>query len=253
MKLNYKRLGEGEPIVILHGLFGMLDNWMSFGKHLSQDYQVIFVDQRNHGKSPHSDEVGYNYYVHDLFELIHELGISKAHILGHSMGGKTAMNFAVAHPKLTSSLISIDMGAHGYYTANHDEIFRAILSIDLKNYQTRSEVDSELEKSISEIGIRQFLLKNLERAETGYAWKANFKALHTNYDKLRKEVKAQSPFYGKALFVRGGNSKYIRDTDFDYIKSIFPNARLETIAGAGHWVHVEKQMELLAVLKTFLE
>lgn len=253
MKLNHKILGEGEPLVIMHGLFGMLDNWMSFAKKISESYQVILVDHRNHGRSPHSDEISFDLYKEDLRNLLNDLDIEKAHVMGHSMGGKTVMNFAVAYPNRTKSMISVDMGAHAYTKGNHDEIFGAILPLDLAQYSKRSDVDAALAEKISDFGIRQFLLKNLSRSGDTFVWKANFRALKKNYDELRKAVPSNTPYVGKCLFVRGGSSSYIRDKDFKSINEVFPNAQIETIEGAGHWVHAAKPQELLKVVKGFLE
>ena len=253
MKLNYKIIGNGEPIIILHGLFGMLDNWMSFANKLANDYAVILVDQRNHGKSGHSDEVGYYYFAQDLFDLLERLKISQAHIMGHSMGGKTAMIFSLTYPNKTKSLISIDMGAHGYYKSNHNAIFDAVLSIDLSQYSRRSQIDRQLEISISDLSTRQFILKNLQRENNGYSWKANFKALHKGYDELRVEINATTPYFGKTLFVKGELSDYIVKSDFEFIQKIFPNVEFQTIENAGHWIHAQKPNELLSVVRKFLE
>ena len=253
MKLNHKILGEGTPVVILHGLFGMLDNWMSFGKALAEDYQVILVDHRNHGRSPHSDEIGFPLFAQDLKNLLDDLGIPKAYVMGHSMGGKTVMHYATAYPENALGLISIDMAAHGYWRGNHDEIFDAILPIDLSQYERRSEIDEELSKKIKDTPIRQFLLKNLTRTNDGYTWKANFKILNDKYDEIRMPVPDTQVYQGPSLFVRGSESGYIRDQDMKYIESIFPKATLQTIDGAGHWIHAEKPAELLSIVRDFLE
>ncbi|MEE9371852.1 MAG: alpha/beta fold hydrolase [Saprospiraceae bacterium] len=253
MKLYHKIIGQGTTIVILHGLFGMLDNWMTIGKQLAKNYQVILVDHRNHGKSPHSQEISFELYANDLKELLDDLNIDRAYIMGHSMGGKTAMYFATKHPKRTLGMISIDMGAHKYMKGNHNEIFGAVLSIDLSKYKRRAEVDKKLSEKIPNLQVRQFLLKNLSRGKLEYSWKANFQVLHDKYDALRMAVPKESYFGGASLFIRGGSSPYIRDNDFDFVKSIFTNATLETIEGAGHWVHAEKPKELLFIVEDFLE
>ncbi|MDG2449821.1 MAG: alpha/beta fold hydrolase [Saprospiraceae bacterium] len=253
MKLNHKILGEGTPIVILHGLFGMLDNWMTFGKALAEKYKVILVDHRNHGKSPHSDEISFELYAQDLKELIDDLNIPRAYVLGHSMGGKTAMYFATRYPKSTLGIISVDIGAHGYYKGNHDEIFDAILPIDLNKYGRRGEIDDALSTKISILPTRQFLLKNLSRTDSSYKWKANFQVLHDQYDEIRKAVPEGSLYKGPSLIIRGGNSPYVRIQDMEYIQSIFPAVLLETVENAGHWVHAEKPKELLGIVHDFLE
>ena len=253
MKLNYKTIGEGTPIFILHGLFGMLDNWMSFGKRLAEEYKVILVDHRNHGKSPRADNISYSIYAEDLNELMNDLGIDRAYVLGHSMGGKTVQFFATMFPEKTIGMISVDMGAHEYPSGGHSEIFNAILPLDLSSFERRSEVDNELSDKLPELPVRQFLLKNLGRGENGFEWKANFQVLHDQYEIIREAVPNESRYTGPSLFVRGGNSPYIRDKDMEYINKIFPNAELKTIEGAGHWVHAEKPQKLLDIVKSFLE
>lgn len=254
LELNYKILGEGKvPVVIMHGLFGMLDNWLSFGKKAAENRQVILVDHRNHGRSPHDPKVSYALYAEDLYKLLTKLELEKVHLLGHSMGGKTAMAFALAYPNKTASMTSVDMGAHGYLSGNHDAIFDAILPLDLSTFTRRNEIDQALVGSIPDFGIRQFLLKNLSRSEQGFSWKANFPSLHKEYDSLRQAIESKTTFDGKALFVRGGNSNYVRDTDMDYILQLFPNAELVTIPDAGHWVHADKPDELLNLLMSTLE
>lgn len=252
MGLNYKSFGDGEPIIMLHGLFGMLDNWQSFGKVLAEQYQVFLVDQRNHGKSFHSEEFSYHLLAEDLKSFLEEQDLPNAHVLGHSMGGKTAMNFAALYPKLVKSLIVVDI-APKTYRGGHEDIFKAILNIDIKNISSRKEVNEQLSESIPDDGVRLFLMKNLTRnPEGGYRWKANFEVLYREYGSIMggdENVK----FDKASLFIKGGNSNYILPEDEAQIKSLFPQAKFAEVKDAGHWIHAEKPKVLLDILAHFLK
>jgi len=249
--LNYKSFGDGEPIIVLHGLFGMLDNWQSFGKALSKKYQVFIIDQRNHGKSIHSEDFSYTLLAEDLKSFMEEMGLTSAHILGHSMGGKTAMTFASQYPKFVKSLIVVDI-APKKYQGGHQAIFDAILSIDIGNVKARKEVNEQLNLSIPNDGVRLFLMKNLTRhPEGGYRWKANFKVLHQRYDTIMGSD-GMEVFNKQTLFVKGGQSDYILSEDETEIMRLFPFAKIMEVDGAGHWVHAEKPKELLTIVMAFL-
>ncbi len=251
MILNHKIIGEGEPLIILHGLFGMLDNWQRFAKKISEQYKVILVDQRNHGKSFRSEEFTYELLAKDCIELLDHLNIRKAHILGHSMGGKTTMQIATSYPERVESFVVVDI-APKTYAGDHQFIFDSVLSIDLEEAKTRKEIDEQLSKSIMEMGVRLFLMKNLKRKkEGGFEWKANFPILKNSYaDIMGHSLSATS--HSKGLFIRGGLSNYILSDDEAIIKHHFPNASMATIEGAGHWVHADKPEALLEVVVNFL-
>ena len=249
MQLNHKVLGAGEPIFILHGLFGMLDNWMTLAKELASSYQVILVDQRNHGKSLHDSDISYRSMADDLRALMDELEISTGHVLGHSMGGKTAMTFADQYHDRCRSLIVVDI-APKIYAASHIDIFEAILNLNLDLYSRRGEVDMALSKSIKVGAVRQFLLKNLKRTTDGFGWKANFQSLYKGYDELLA-IDPLNKSLVPALFIRGTKSNYISATDEMMIKDIYENVDIADI-NAGHWIHAEKPMELIEVLTTHL-
>lgn len=251
MGLNYKSFGEGEAIIILHGLFGMLDNWQSFGKALSEEYRVLLVDQRNHGKSYHTNEFSYPLLAQDLNIFMEDLNLPHAHIMGHSMGGKTAMTFASKYPDLVKSLIVVDI-APKQYQGGHEAIFKAILNIDINNVASRKEVNEQLLLSIPDIGVRLFLMKNLTRnPEGGYKWKANFKALYNQYPSIMGNDEYDG-FMKSSLFIKGGNSDYILQEDERIIKTLFPKAELIEVQGVGHWVHAEKPAELKTIVQQFL-
>ena len=252
MELNFKTYGEGEPIFILHGLFGSLDNWQTLGKKLAESHKVYLIDQRNHGKSPHSDSFSYHDMAEDLAELIRNENLDKITIMGHSMGGKTAMTFAVEYPNLLKKLIIVDI-APKKYPPHHDEIIDALYSLDLPSISSRREADEIMKHSIENDGTRLFLLKNLNREkEGGYSWKMNLDMLSNEIEKVIDVTEIPFPISIPSLFIRGGSSGYILDSDFEKIDQLFPNSEIETIEGAGHWVHAEKPQELFESVMEFI-
>jgi len=256
MQLNHKSIGAGDPLVILHGLFGMLDNWQTLGKRFGESRMSVLVDQRNHGKSPHADEVDYPSLADDLEEFLEDNWMHEADVLGHSMGGKVAMQYALNFPDRVRKLIVVDMGVK-QFPRGHDEIFAAMRSIPLtveagEKALSRSQIDELLAKKIAEPGIRMFLMKNLKRnKEKGYDWKMNLDALQAGYENILAPISGE-PWPGEALFIRGGKSGYIKDEDWLGIQALFPNAKLATIEGAGHWVHAEAPDEVFELVEDFL-
>lgn len=258
-KLNYKRLGEeeGMPLVILHGLFGMLDNWMTLGrKYAENGYDVWLVDQRNHGKSFHSDDFNYYLLAEDLYDFFNLHDIDSAIIMGHSMGGKTAMQFAVNYPERVYKLAVIDIAPIDY-EGNHQSIFEGVFKTDLSQAESRSDVETQLTEYIAEKSVRQFIMKNLKRAPSNkkFVWKANFHSLQQNYeDVLMNSLSPYDSFDGLSLFVNGGKSdKYMSEDKYEIIYDKFPNANIELIKEAGHWIHAEKPDELLRITLEFFE
>lgn len=252
MKLNYKKLGQGEPLIILHGLFGTLDNWQTLGRKLAERYTVFLLDQRNHGRSAHLPVHDYPSMAEDLHAFMEQHDLYQAHILGHSMGGKTAMEFALQYPDMVDKLIIVDI-APKQYEGGHEDIFKALLAVDLNALRDRQEAEAVLRQFISEEGVLQFLLKNLSRHKDGhFEWKMNLQVLHQHYDDILAPPVARSYFIGETLFIRGGKSRYILDSDMHLIHTYFPNARLATIPNAGHWVHAEAPEELLEEVQQFL-
>lgn len=253
MDLNYKEFGKGDPLIILHGLFGTLDNWQTIAKQLAEHYWVFIVDQRNHGKSPHHEELSYPLMAEDLHNFMEAKWIPRAHIMGHSMGGKTAMQFALTYPDMVDKLIVVDI-APGENPRGHDLIFAGLQSLKLDLITSRGEADEQLEASIKEFGIRQFLLKNLTRNKSGgYRWKMNLPAIHENYTNILAAINHDIPYDGDSLFISGENSDYITETSKTIIHSLFPEAEIKTIADAGHWVHADQPAALLETVRAFLD
>jgi pimeloyl-ACP methyl ester carboxylesterase len=252
MKLNHKIFGEGEEtMIILHGLLGSLDNWQSLAIRFSEKRRVITVDQRNHGKSPHEDGLSYKLMASDLKELMDDLNIEKAILLGHSMGGKAVMQFAFDYPDRVKDLIVADMNP-SESVPHHQKIFEALNSMDVDNLKTRGEADKHVAQYISDIGVRQFLLKNVDRTPDGFKWKVNLKAINEDYYEILAGVGDGQLYTGNALFIRGGRSNYILDPDIDDILELFPIAKLETIEEAGHWLHAEKPNEFYDIVENYL-
>ena len=255
--LNYKEFGLGEQVIILHGLFGTLDNWQTIAKKLSDHFTVFILDLRNHGRSPQTDD-DFNYQVlaDDLAEFMQDHWIYEARIVGHSMGGKVAMEFALNHPDSVKKLVVIDIAPKDY-RSGHDDIFDALIDIDLSTLTDRKEAETYLMNVLNnEVETVQFLLKNLSRQTEseggGYEWKMNLPVLHRDYKNILKAPDGE-PFLKPTLFIRGGNSHYIKEEDKAVINEFFPKAEIRTIDGAGHWVHAEKPKELMEMLMWFLQ
>lgn len=245
-------MGEGKPLIILHGLFGSLDNWLSIAKELTDTYQIFLVDQRNHGMSPHSDEFNYSVMAEDLEEFIKEHNIDRPYILGHSMGGKTAMKFALQHGDMWEKLIVVDISPKAY-PVHHDIILEGLSAIDVDALKSRGEADKKLAEYVSDFGTRQFLLKNLNRKKSGgFEWKINLPVIKENIEIIGEGMEQQLAIEKDVLFIRGEKSDYIRNDDVILITQHFPNARLETVKNAGHWVHAEQPEALLDLVKNFL-
>lgn len=253
MELNYKSFGQGEPVIILHGLFGTLDNWQTVARALAEHFLVFIVDQRNHGRSPHVEEMSYLLMAEDLLEFMESHWIYRAHVIGHSMGGKTAMQFALHYPDMVDKLAVIDMAPKAY-PGGHEEIFKALLDLDIDRVESRQDAEAFLARRIESPAVLQFLLKNISRNHDGrYAWKMNLPVIYQHYPEILKPVEGGEPYEGPALFLRGGLSPYVQPEDEAGIKALFPQARIETVENAGHWVHAEAPDEVVGRLKGFLE
>jgi len=253
MTLNYKKLGEGtQKVVILHGLFGSLDNWMTHGRYLaSKGFEVYLVDQRNHGKSPHTAAHDYELMSQDLADFLKEHNIEHPYLIGHSMGGKTVMHYAMHHQHNIKKLVVVDI-APKYYPPHHQQILNAFHSVDVANISSRKEAQESMSVHVSNVGVMQFLLKNLDRTKTGFQWKVNLDVLENEIEKIGSTYEFQTPQDVETLFIRGGNSDYILNEDRSLLKSHFPNSNLVTIRDAGHWVHAEQYENFISVLEHYL-
>ncbi len=268
MELFFRKYGEaGPPLIIVHGLYGSADNWVSIARELSDRFEVFVVDQRNHGHSPHSDIHDYPAMREDLLEFMDLQGIKKAVLIGHSMGGKTVMSFAEAWPERVQALVSVDIAPKSYRNlalasrtaANHSNMIDAMLKLDLTKVHTREDADHALATSIGSERIRSFLLKNLRREGERFNWRINLKAFSDNLEKIfegmdRETIAARGGITGfPVLFISGGNSEYIRAMDHQGIRDIFPTAEIVSIPGSGHWVHAEQPDLLVKTLRYFLD
>ncbi|MCE3296906.1 MAG: hypothetical protein K0R65_2620 [Crocinitomicaceae bacterium] len=258
MQLHFREMGEGQPFVILHGLFGYSDNWQTHAKKIADYYRVILVDQRNHGHSGWSEDFSYELMAEDLKELCDQLGLEKMILMGHSMGGKTAMFFAQKYPELIEKLIIVDMGIKSY-PMHHEQIIRGLKAIDLSKNPGRSEAEAQLSEHVDSFGVRQFLLKNLywsdeTKGSDGVkklAWRMNIPVLEAKMDEILKAVRAEPEVFVPTLFIRGEQSNYILDEDWPEIEAIFPDASLVSVPNAGHWVHAEAPKEFLDLVLGF--
>jgi esterase len=266
MELFYRKLGKGPPLIILHGLYGSSDNWLSIGKTLSEQFTVFLVDQRNHGQSPHNDFHDYPSMRDDLLEFMDSHALQKAILIGHSMGGKTAMFLAESHPERIETLIVIDIAPGPYLTEkqspqvlSHKEIMEGMLRLDFTLSTSREELDNQLAQSIDSPKIRSFLLKNITRSPgRGFQWRLNVPALYANLENVLGGLDTGKYSGGEeiagfpVLFIRGQNSGYITDDDILVIQQIFPMARVTTLTDAGHWLHVEQPALLIKTILYFL-
>lgn len=254
MNLNFKTYGEGFPFVVLHGLFGSLDNWNSIARYFSKDFKVFTIDLRNHGRSPHTEVFSYEIMINDLYEFFEQNSIEKAHVLGHSMGGKVAMKFAMQFPERVEKLILADI-APVRFEDKHSHIFKALLDIDLSKITKREEAEAHLRNKLSHEGeaVIQFLMKGLYRNdENGFSWRYNVPVLWKTYQAISDEIDGK-PFLGKSLFIKGQKSNYINAESFAVINELFPNNELEEIENSGHWIHAENPKKFIAIVEHFLK
>ncbi len=251
MELNFKTFGQGPALVILHGLFGTLDNWQTLAKQWAEHYTVYLVDQRNHGRSPQLDSISYPEMAADLAAFLEREWVHRCHLLGHSMGGKTAMQFAMDYPDQVEKLVVVDIAPKAY-PAGHDTIFAALRAINLATLANREAAEQQLMATLEDSGVVQFLLKNLSRSKAGgFQWKMNLEVLYQDYPNILAAVKG-SPFEGPTLFIKGANSGYIQAADIPNIQMLFPQSRLLSLPDAGHWVHAEQGPALASAVAHFL-
>jgi esterase len=242
MKLFFRESGQGQPLIILHGLFGSSDNWFTLAKTFAEFFHVYLVDQRNHGQSPHSDDFNYKLLAEDLNEFIETNNIKNPIIIGHSMGGKAVMNFAVKYPSVAQKIIVVDIVPKAY-PIHHDQILEGLTKMPLTELKSRNDAEEFLSKYVLDNSERQFLLKNLVRtAEGGFAWKLNVNAIDQHIEEIGEGMQYEGTFSKPSLFIKGLKSRYYKTGDEELIQTIFPNAKFVTI-DSGHWVQAEKPLE----------
>jgi esterase len=252
MQLHFQTCGHGAPLLILHGLFGSLQNWQTISRRLSEHFQVFALDQRNHGASPHSPEMDYRVMAEDVLEFLESQRLERANLLGHSMGGKTAMMFSLLYPQRVDKLICADIAPRAY-PPHHNQILEALIALDLHSFRNRGDVEAALAPAIPVRAVRQFLLKNLAHNPSGgFSWKLNLRAIQENYSWLNDALPGDRPSDRPALFLRGQASDYILDTDWPLIQRLFPRAELVTIPAAGHWLHADAPEPFLEAVRNFL-
>ena len=253
MKLHSNILGQGQPLIILHGFLGMSDNWKSLGKKFGDlGFEVHLVDQRNHGRSPHDEAFNYTVLVQDLKDYCDKNQLENSVLIGHSMGGKTAMLFAALFPRMVSKLIVADISPR-YYPIHHDLILEGLSALDFDVLKTRKEADAILANYVTDIGIRQFLLKNLYwKDKEQLALRINLEVLREQVETVGEALPQHLKFEGESLFLRGDRSDYILAQDESLIKVHFPGATIKTVNNAGHWLHAENPKDFYEQVMHFI-
>lgn len=267
MELFFRKYGSGPPLIIVHGLYGSSDNWVTIGQALGERFEVFIPDQRNHGRSPHSDHHNYDLMMADLLEFMDRQSIEKAILLGHSMGGKTVMFFAASYPDRVNGLVVVDIAPKSYFSysgelvqsADHLFIIQSMEKMNLSEIVSREEANRELSVRIKSERVRQFLLKNLARSKDGtFRWKLNIGVIRKDLVRILDGLNASEFERGNqitgfpVLFIRGANSNYILDSDIPLIHKIFPFAGIVSIPDAGHWVHAEEPDLLVEKILEFV-
>lgn len=251
MQLNHKIQGIGQPVILLHGLFGALDNLGALARFLTPNYQVISVDLPNHGLSKHSETSNYQTMANDVIALLNDLNLAQVIIVGHSMGGKVAMEIALTEPQRVTGLIVADI-APVAYTDRHMLIFDALQSVDLTNLTNRKQAQQQLELMGVDSAICGFLLKNLVKTEHGFQWRCNLEGLAQAYPEIIGGLAADRQYHGPTLFIKGEQSDYIMPSHREVINQLFPAASAKIIHGTGHWLHAEKPLAFNKIVADFI-
>jgi len=265
MELFFRKLGSGEPLIILHGLYGSSDNWYTIGRALADHHEVFMIDQRNHGLSPHSPDHNYRVMCNDLADFFIRIGINRAIFLGHSMGGKTALAFGMEHPEKVKKMILVDISPFAYdLTAteeanSHQHILQGLLAIHTETIASRGEADIILQRFVNSLSVRQFLLKNLKRDSAGkFHWTLNLPVLAENLEGIFAGIIPENDSQSNTipqfplLFIKGEYSGYINKKDEALIRHLLPWSQITTIRGAGHWIHAEQPAAFLEAVRDFI-
>jgi pimeloyl-ACP methyl ester carboxylesterase len=251
--MNYHTQGDGVSLIMLHGLLGSSDNWRVMSKRFAAHYKVYCLDLRNHGASPHDPAMSYANMAADLSEFLASEKLDHAHLIGHSMGGKVAMRFALDQPDSVAGLVVIDIAPKAY-PPTHRPLLIALKALELTTCNTYGDIDRALEGQIRDTQVRQFVIKNLARgADETFYWRLGSDEIIVNYDALTEAVSAHRPVATRTCFIRGGRSNFIADTDIPWIRQLFPNAEIVTFADAGHWVHIDAAERFYQTVTEFLQ
>ena len=251
MILHTEITGQGQVIVLIHGLFGSYENLGVIARALAGQWQVVNLDMRNHGRSGWHDSMSYALMAEDVKDTLDHLGLEQVIVLGHSMGGKVAMEFALRYPERVNKLILADISPV-QNRPRHLEILSALDGIDLNNLQSRQQADQQLALSINETGVRQFLLKSLYKEDEQFRWRFNIKALVVNYPQLLEAPQSKGPYTGPTLFIKGAESDYLLPEHQSLIQQLFPHSKAKIIMGTGHWLHAEKPVAFAKIVTDFL-
>ena len=252
MKLNHTQLGQGEPVILIHGLFGSLSNLGALAKALSDHYLVYSVDLRNHGESAHADQMAYPYLAADVVELMDDRGIASAALVGHSMGGKTGMQVALDHPQRVRALVVGDI-APVKYPSHHETVIAGLNAVAQLRPGSRAQADAKLAEYVAEPGVRAFLLKNLAKTKSGvFGLRVNLSVIESHYDQIAAAPQG-NPFPGPTLFIKGSKSDYVRSEHRESILHLFPNARLKVLQNTAHWLHADKPALFNRTVLRFLD
>lgn len=251
MILHTEITGQGQAIVLIHGLFGSYENLGVIARALAGQWQVINLDMRNHGRSDWHDTMSYGLMAEDIKDTLDHLGLEQVTLLGHSMGGKISMEFALRYPERVRKLILADISPV-QNRPRHLEILSALDNLDLAQLQNRQQADQQLALNITETGVRQFLLKSLYKDNDQFLWRFNVKALIANYQELLKAPESKGPYTGPTLFIKGADSDYLLPEHQGVIQQLFPNSKAKVIMGTGHWLHAEKPVAFSKIVTDFL-
>ena len=254
MKLFFRSFGKGAPFLILHGLFGISDNWVTLGRRFGESYRVCIPDLRNHGQSPHSARFDFPSLQEDILELIDDEFREPVYLMGHSLGGRVAVNLALLHPERIPKLVIVDISLRKYRpVAEHHQLLSAMQELQLDRVHTRAEAETQLQVWIPDGKIRQFISKNLYWRERGkLSWRLNLPAICENLPSLFETAAVTGRYTRPALFIRGRNSDYIRPSDLPQIQKQFPGSTVVTVEGASHWVHADRPGEFFRMVSAFL-